>query len=574
MSEPAQTQSDAPAPAGTPFPTPPRTREMLVARASNLVDARADDAVRSDLRDFGQIADDSEAAAIIQDARTLKRQREYDREQTAERKRSGVATSGENQGAVLIRLGKTADLFKTPDGERFATVEAGEHSETFRIRSRDFKEWLAGLYIAEKRQPPGSAGAMEAAILELERQAKHGATHELHVRVAREGGRIYIDLGDDTWDVIEIGADGWRVIPGREALVKFRRPAGLRALPRPVKGGSLDLLRGYINAGEEKTWALIAAWLVGTLSEGPFPVLALAGEQGSAKSATTRALRKVLDPSVALTQQAPRDIRDLAIAAHNSHVLAFDNLSRVREELSDGLCCISTGQGFRCRSLYENDRETIFSASRPAVMNGITELATRADLLDRSLVLNLPPIAPENRRVETDLDAGFERDHPAILGALCDAAACALRRLDSTKIPPAQTPRMADFAKWVEAAAPSLGWGAGDFLAFYSENRELAAEVALEASPVAAALIACGVDFRGTSAELSETLRGSVSEDTLHSKAWPQTPRALLEHVKRITPALRSQGWRIEWGENVRVGPNRARGIDIGAPERPSGLDL
>ena len=59
----------------------------------------------------------------------------------------------------------------------------------------------------------------------------------------------------------------------------------------------------------------------------------------------------------------------------------------------------------------------------PCVLTGIEELATRADLLDRSLVLHQPNL--KNHLTEKVFWAAFETARPRILGALLDAVAAA-----------------------------------------------------------------------------------------------------------------------------------------------------
>ena len=88
------------------------------------------------------------------------------------------------------------------------------------------------------------------------------------------------------------------------------------------------------------------------------------------------------------------------IAASNGHVVAFDNLSRLADDLSDNLSVLATGGGFAVRQLYTNDEEQIFQAQRPLILNGISQVATRGDLLDRAIVVTLPPIPEEKRRDE------------------------------------------------------------------------------------------------------------------------------------------------------------------------------
>ena len=77
----------------------------------------------------------------------------------------------------------------------------------------------------------------------------------------------------------------------------------------------------------------------------PYPVLAMSGEHGSAKTSACRFARQVIDPSQADLSSPPKEARDLMIAALNSHVIGFDNLSFIPDWLSDNLCCLSRVPG-------------------------------------------------------------------------------------------------------------------------------------------------------------------------------------------------------------------------------------
>src|ERR1700685_3200463 len=109
--------------------------------------------------------------------------------------------------------------------------------------------------------------------------------------------------------------------------------------------------------------------------------------------------------------------------------MAFDNVSYLPDWLSDALCRLSTGGGFATRSLYTDGEEALFDAMRPIILNGIADVATRGDLLDRAIPLTLEPIHDENRRTEEKLMADFEIKRPFILGALLDMMAHGLKML-------------------------------------------------------------------------------------------------------------------------------------------------
>src|SRR5262249_24497323 len=154
-------------------------------------------------------------------------------------------------------------------------------------------------------------------------------------------------------------------------------------------------------------------------------------------------LRALVDPNVAAIRSAPREERDLVIAANNGWCLPFDNLSHLPDWLSDGLCRLATGGGVATPTLYENDDATLFNTTRPIILNGIEEIATRGDLLDRAIILYLPTIPKDRRRRERALWPDFAAAAPAILGAVLDAVSVALREEPSTEL--AELPRMADF---------------------------------------------------------------------------------------------------------------------------------
>ena len=146
-------------------------------------------------------------------------------------------------------------------------------------------------------------------------------------------------------------------------------------------------------------FVLVVAWALACLrNRGPYPVIVLSGEQGSAKSTFSAILRALLDPNTAPLRALPREDRDLFIAASNGHVLTFDNVSGLPAWISDTLCRLATGGGFAVRQLYTDQDEVLFDAARPVILNGIEDIVTRPDLADRAVFLTLEPIPEERRR--------------------------------------------------------------------------------------------------------------------------------------------------------------------------------
>jgi hypothetical protein len=72
-------------------------------------------------------------------------------------------------------------------------------------------------------------------------------------------------------------------------------------LPIPQKDGSIEALGSLINVKSAQDFTLIVAWLLAALRDrGPFPVLVVTGQHGSAKSTLLQILRQLIDPNVAI----------------------------------------------------------------------------------------------------------------------------------------------------------------------------------------------------------------------------------------------------------------------------------
>jgi hypothetical protein len=193
----------------------------------------------------------------------------------------------------------------------------------------------------------------------------------------------------------------------------------MKPLPVPIAGGSIETLRSFLNVQSDNDFVLAVVWALAVLrNSGPYPVLVLSGEHGSAKSTFSLILRALLDPNTVPLRALPREDRDMFIAANNGHVLVFDNLSGLSAWISDTLCRLATGGGFAARQLYTDQDEVLFDAARPVILNGIEEVARRPDLADRALFLTLQPIPEDRRRSQAELLAGFEAERPGIL-AFC-----------------------------------------------------------------------------------------------------------------------------------------------------------
>jgi hypothetical protein len=454
---------------------------------------------------------------------------------------------------MLDEMPLCEELFHTAGGVAFADFVTSGHRETWPIRSKRFRTWLRRCYYRATGTAPNAA-AIRSALDLLEARAQFdGPEWAVSIRVAEHAGRIYLDLADEQWRTVQIGPDGWRVLGCPP--VRFRRASGMLPLPIPERGGSIEALRPFLNVSSEHDFLLVVAWLLASLrSVGPYPLLAISGEQGSAKTVLSKLLRALVDPNAAPVRALPREERELMIAANNGHLLAFDNLSGLPAWLSDALCRLASGGSFAVRQLYTDNEEILFKAARPTLLNGIEDVIGRSDLADRAIFLTLGPIGEEQRRSEAELWGDFERARPRILGALLDAAAHGLRALGSVHLD--RLPRMADFALWATACETAL-WPSGTFNRAYAANRRAAIEGIIDADPVAACVRELMSEHNSWTGSAADLLRISVQwrdETSRHGSAWPRNPRALAGHLRRAQTSLRALGINIAFRREGRAG--------------------
>lgn len=460
-----------------------------------------------------------------------------------------------SQATILIELSSTLELFHDDDRNGYAVISSLNGREVWPIESLAFRSWLSQQYY-ELTEKGVTSKALNDAITTINAKALYSSLpRKVFQRTASVKERIYIDLADDKWRVIEIDAHGWRIL--ESSPVMFVRRPGMAPLPAPVNGSLTDLAT-ILNVYPEDM-PLVYGWLLtAARGSGPYPILALQGEQGTGKSTVTRMLRNLVDPSVVPLRGLNRDMRDFLVTARNNHVIVLDNLSGISAEMSDLICRISTGGGFAERRLYTNSEEVIVDMQRPVILNGIDEIATRGDLVDRALILQLPFIADFSRNDEESIWRRYEEMRPGLIGGLCTVLSYALRNYPNTKL--ATKPRMADFALWGSASEGALGFAPGIFMAAYFRNRDLGIQAARESLPFADAiekLMGELSDWSGTATELMNEAERVASASAKRSPAWPRTGKGASNALSRAAPVLRRIGIEVSIGNRSTASGQR-----------------
>lgn len=451
-----------------------------------------------------------------------------------------------SQADLLIKLADElgVELVHDPGKVAYAVVRQGDVRAVHGINTSSFRSLLAKEFFDRHEKVPRAAALSDARSV-LEGRAVHaGSCVDVALRIAGDDESIDIDLGDDLWRMAHVTKAGWTVKSHGRRL--FRRAPGMLTLPKPIRGANLSELREFIHVDDDE-YPLLLAFLVNAIRpRGPYPILLLTGEQGSAKTTTARILRCLVDPNKADVRAEARDNRDVAIAAKNAHMIVLDNISHLSAQMSDALCRLSTGGGFSTRTLYTDDEETIFDGQRPIVLTSIADVANRPDLLDRSLMVRLQSIPERERRTEGELWREFAAAHAGLFGALLDAVSVALRNVYEIDHKVQSKPRMADAFIWALAAASALDVNPGAVAQAWNRTRDDAYASTIESSLIAGPLIRLVENtspaWTGTASAMQPALAGLVADATLRRREWPKSPKALAGQVRVIAPALRAAG--------------------------------
>ncbi len=444
------------------------------------------------------------------------------------------------------KVGSDLELFHDQFEEAYARFFVKGHWEIMPIKSKQFKAWFANTMVGDSgNAPSGSRIEDELRLIEF-KCLLEAEEHELFVRVAPCGDSIWVDLADPMRRAIEVTTQGWRITD--PPILFYRYRTNSRQV-EPVPGGSLQMLRSFLNVRDEDAWVLIQAWIIAAfIPTIPHPILVVYGEQGTAKTTHMVILSSLIDPSKVGVGAEPERKMDWIQAADHRYLVTLDNVTHLPQWLSDCLCRAVTGEAFSKRRLYTDTDDVLFSFRRVIALTGIQQVAQKPDLLDRAILHGLEPIPPSRRKLEAEVLQDFEEVRPAILGAILDILSQVMAELPNVKLK--SLPRMADFARVGVAVERVLGWREGVFLDAYGRNIRSQHEEALDASSIAQAVRTFMIDedeWKGTSGELLDTLTDVASTDSRLPCDWPKTARGLSGKLRENAPNLRHIGINVSF---------------------------
>jgi hypothetical protein len=429
------------------------------------------------------------------------------------------------------------ELFHDANKDCYAKRHANGY--VWRLNSQAFKDFLSAECFKEFGKALRAQNLAEV-INQLSAMARcDRPLRKVYCRIGQFDDHYYIDLCQPNNTLaVRWGCNGWQVVDN--SPIDFVRTDTMQPLPVPLGENGLGALWQICNVPPTHqllfiTW-LIDAWRLDT----PFPGLEFLGEQGSAKSTTAEAARRLVDPNSCNLRAAPKAVEDIFVAAGVNHVVAYENLSQLSSAMQDALCVLSTGGGYARRKLYSDADEHVINVRRPWVVNGISACVTQQDLLDRTITIECPVI--QSRQQSSNLWQQFEQTQPALFSTLLNVACRALQILPCITLAEDERPRMLEFCLLGMAISQVLKSDARIFLNEFQDARRESISRTIDSSPVCTAIIEFMQRRQNYTASVKDLLTELERLRPLGCDSWPRSAKGLGDALRRAAPALRVLG--------------------------------
>jgi len=450
---------------------------------------------------------------------------------------------------VVLALENITELYHDERSIPYICQRNSKYLITRKLRSRDFKTYLAGLLYNTNEKAPNQE-ALASAINVLEAKCQAGPEHKLYNRVAPgEDGSIWIDMGDKKERVIHVMKKGWEIVDTPPIL--FRRYTHQSPLPEPVKDGDIDKILEFANLKNESDNLLYQVTAVTCLIPGiPHVVLIMFGPRGGGKSTALLIIRNCVDPSTVDLLGPPHRKMELVQTLDHNWCGFFDNVTEVKDWMADVFCSAVTGTGEIKRALYTDDDDVIYNYRRCVGITCISIVAKRGDFLQRSLLLPFALISKKERKTDKEIQILFKENAPKIFGGMLNVLVKALQIYPTIKLPDGLH-RMADYMQWGCAITEAMGKNKEEFLNAYDDNVNRQDLEAVYANPICDALIKFmegkPKGWEGTASQLHSHLKIEAKELEISTrqKEWPKTPRLVSCALNDLIPALPSVGLKV-----------------------------
>jgi hypothetical protein len=333
-----------------------------------------------------------------------------------------------------------------------------------------------------KRGFPVPAKELAKARVVFEQRAKErslptGRRVRLSIRVASAApSRTRLDLNDERMRSVLLMPGKWEVETTN--LPVFWRPRNLLPLPMPTRNEKVgwqrvERLWFYARIrprsetdGDPRLLVLTTLVLDLIRPDSPKVLVVVEGGENDGKTSTHRFIVVLVDPAIVPLVRAPETEKEFDEAVWNRHILSFDNVSWIPPWMSDQMCQVITGIGISKRQLFTDSDDVFVDKKATVVINGLTAVPNKPDLLRRTVFAPIFP--PATMLSAEELSEKWTADWPEMLGGLLDLAVAVLGILETDR----SLAGGADFVRVGRATALAMGRTVDAFDSAWAKNVE------------------------------------------------------------------------------------------------------
>lgn len=445
------------------------------------------------------------------------------------------------------------ELFRDYYGSPCATRIVNNVKKTYYI-DESFENVLHADFIYNFNEPAADSMIKKAIKLMKYYANENPDPRKTYKRFAYHEGSIYLDLNDGKGSVVKAGKDGWEVLVNPP--IEFIRTGNMQSLPIPIQNGNYDDFFKPLNFKRESDLILTKSYIPCILyTEIPRPALFLVGMKGSSKSTTARLIRRLIDPVINEVLFPKNNERDMNLIFQQHPLPVFDNVQSYDERQCNFLCMAITGGGMEERKLHTNGETFYTHYKKPFISTSINVPIVAKDLVDRSIIVELEKINPEDRKDEEEIFAEFANNHASYLGGLLGVIVQALKIKPSIALE--AKPRMADFAKMACAVGESMGVSSSDILHCYNRNKFVFYSSEYEDDRLLLLLIKFLESIGGFEGSVTELLNQLNQFVELNHKddidIIPKRANALSRKLKEYDEQLTLVNWNMQFSESART---------------------
>ena len=442
------------------------------------------------------------------------------------------------------------------------------------IRSPTFNQ-MVRLGVQKDFKEIYGSNQYETAITNLHAHSLFNGTEirQIFNRSALVDGVLYYDLQDLDGTIYKISKDEIIEAQNEKDIPIFLKSQSSRTeasvQPKPLfdDDEAFDKLIKLYRIKDEDKIIFKSHLICYFLTDFPIPIAIIHGEQGSAKTTTTKGMKLIHDPEGECALSLPEKVDDLAVNLSRHGTSNFDNTDSFDKELSQFLCRAVTGTQYVKRQLFSNGEEFSLTLKSKIILNGISPTIDQPDLLERSIFYELPTIPKTERMTDGKSLDKLNELKPHVIGFIFKTIQKAMKIYDEVdkELEGESLPRMASFAVWGEAISRSLGHEPLAFIKRYEEKQESSNLGLRDEFPVLDPLMDFVSNNSNKDVSMTELYQRVVDPSKVKDdERIPKDSKRLGKQLKQLSPTIRALGFEVSTRvNNSRTEKKFARGVTL-----------